>query len=109
MWVRRVTECSPLTPTRRFPPKSGDADATVLFPFPRSGPRRATGPNGGGYDGDVPVRPTLQLHNCGGYLRFILSHVYNILYCRQKPSQRPTGIIVIIVAGSIVRVVRSNL
>jgi len=82
----------------------------VLFPFPRSGPRRrATGPNGGGYDGDVPVRPTLQLHNCGGHLSFILSHVYNILYCRQKPSRRPTGIIVIIVAGSIVQAVRSNL
>jgi len=54
---------------------------TVLFPFPRSGPRRRqTGPNGGGYDGDVPVRPTLQLHNCGGHLRFILSHVYIIYY-----------------------------
>jgi len=102
MW--RFAERPAVPRLRRDISRRNRETRTVLFPFPRSGPRRATGPNGGGYDGDVHVRPTLQLHNCGGHLRLFLSHVYNILYCRQKPSRRPTGIIVIIVAGSVVRV-----
>jgi len=71
----------------------------ILFPFPRSGPRR-----GGGYEYDVPVRrPTQQLLNGNGHLRFILSHVYTIIL-----SPEAVSTIVIIVTGSIVRVVRSN-
>jgi hypothetical protein len=95
-WIRKTTSQSLIDSVETF---SVEVGATILFPFPRSWPRR-----GGGYDYGVPVYGLHCNYLTAVAICVLFYRMYIILYCRQKPSRWS----LLLLLPTVGRVVRSN-